>query len=84
VIPHAQQGLDYKTSLISWKVNGVKPLRSASFPAKRLDASLLQFQGTGGRSFLVYDNFSAIMRWNRSTYFATAVGLLADAIQKGL
>ncbi len=29
---------------------------------------------------LVYDNFRAIMRWNRSTYFATAVGTLADAI----
>jgi membrane-bound lytic murein transglycosylase B len=27
---------------------------------------------------LVYDNFRTIMRWNKSTYFAAAVGYLAD------
>ncbi|MBL7001020.1 MAG: peptidoglycan-binding protein, partial [Gammaproteobacteria bacterium] len=30
--------------------------------------------------FLVYDNFEVIMRWNRSEYYAIAVGRLADRI----
>jgi membrane-bound lytic murein transglycosylase B len=41
---------------------------------------LVQPDGAKGDSFLVTENYRAIMRWNRSTYFATAVGLLADAI----
>jgi membrane-bound lytic murein transglycosylase B len=34
----------------------------------------------GGRSFLVYQNFRVIKRWNNSDYFAIAVGMLADRI----
>jgi len=29
---------------------------------------------------MVYLNYRAILRWNRSNYFATAVGLLSDRI----
>jgi membrane-bound lytic murein transglycosylase B len=36
--------------------------------------------GPEGRAFLVYDNFRATLRWNRSNYFALAVGLLSDRI----
>ncbi len=31
-------------------------------------------------AFLVSENFNVILQWNRSRYFATAVGTLADAI----
>jgi membrane-bound lytic murein transglycosylase B len=34
--------------------------------------------------FLVYDNFEAIMRWNRSEYYAISVGQLADRIAGGV
>ena len=34
----------------------------------------------GGADFLVYQNFRTLMVWNRSTYFALSVGLLADAL----
>jgi len=34
-------------------------------------------------AFLVYDNFRTIMKWNKSTYFATAVGYLADSMARG-
>ena len=43
-------------------------------------ASLIAPDGLPGQAFLVFDNYRAIMAWNRSTYFATSVGLLADAI----
>lgn len=45
-----------------------------------LEASLVLPDGEDGPAFLVYDNFRVLMRWNRSTYFALAVGQLADAI----
>lgn len=34
----------------------------------------------GSAVFLVFPNYRVIMDWNRSIYFATSVGLLADAI----
>lgn len=35
------------------------------------------YEGT----YLVYENYHVLLKWNRSRYFATAVGLLADAIK---
>ena len=32
------------------------------------------------RVFVVYDNYRTILRWNRSDYFASAVGMLSDRI----
>ena len=34
-------------------------------------------------TYLVYQNYHVLLDWNRSRYFATAVGLLADAIAAG-
>jgi membrane-bound lytic murein transglycosylase B len=39
--------------------------------------------GVSGPAYLVTSNFAVIMKWNRSTYFATSVGLLADRIAGG-
>ncbi len=36
-----------------------------------------------GDAFLVYKNYDIIMKWNRSEYFATAIGMLSDEIDKG-
>ncbi|MFX8327842.1 lytic murein transglycosylase [Acinetobacter baumannii] len=36
-----------------------------------------------GRAFLAYANFRVIMKWNKSTSFAIAVGTLADRIGDG-
>jgi membrane-bound lytic murein transglycosylase B len=33
-----------------------------------------------GRMYLAYDNYKALMHWNRSYYFATSVGYLSDRI----
>ena len=74
-------GLDHKHSLNEWAKMGVHSLDGSHLPNKELEASLIQPDGADGRSFLVYDNFRALMRWNRSTYFATTVGLMADRIK---
>ena len=52
-------------------------------PASAISASIVAPDGVGGRAFLVYDNFRTIMKWNKSTYFAAAVGILADSFGAG-
>lgn len=44
-------------------------------------ASIIQPGGPGTQAFIVYDNFRVIMQWNKSTYFASAVGLLSDNLK---
>ena len=39
--------------------------------------------GDPKNAYLVTENYDVIMDWNHSIYFATSVGLLADAIAKG-
>jgi membrane-bound lytic murein transglycosylase B len=46
------------------------------------EASLVVPDGAAGPAFLVYNNFRTIMRWNKSTYFAAAVGYLADSMAR--
>jgi membrane-bound lytic murein transglycosylase B len=45
-----------------------------------MTASMVIPGGAGGPVFLVYDNYKTTLKWNRSTYFAMAVGHLADRI----
>jgi membrane-bound lytic murein transglycosylase B len=69
--------------LSEWKKLGVTLPSGAPIPVADMQASLVQPDGPGTQSFLVYNNFKTILKWNRSTYFATSVGLLADAIAAG-
>lgn len=81
-IPAALYGREVSRPLSEWKRRGVGPI---SMPADGSDpaASLVAPDGPGTESYLVYGNYNVIMHWNRSTYFATSVGLLADAIAAG-
>lgn len=81
-LPASEVGLDVRHSLSEWKALGVNVPDEILRAKPSLEASLIQPDGADGRSFLVYDSFRAIMKWNRSTYFATAVGLLADRIRQ--
>lgn len=76
-------GLETAKSLEDWKARGVRALNGRNFEGFSASVSLIRPDGPGGRAFLVYDNFRALMRWNRSTYFATSVGLLADQLADG-
>ena len=74
-------GLEVKKSLSQWQRLGVRQANGAALPVvEGMQASLVQPDGRAGPTFLVYNNYRTIMRWNRSTYFATSVGLLANAI----
>jgi membrane-bound lytic murein transglycosylase B len=78
--PVDRSGLDHRAPLAIWHRHGVRRTDGGPLPQANLDASLLLPDGAKGRAFLVYDNFRVLMRWNRSTYFALAVGHLADAL----
>lgn len=49
---------------------------------ENIDASIVAPDGLGGEAYIVYNNYQTIMDWNRSTYFATSVGLLADRLSQ--
>jgi membrane-bound lytic murein transglycosylase B len=74
-------GLGSSKTLEEWKKLGVKLPNGGVLPvAPGIRASLVAPDGLSGPAYLVYDNYKVIMKWNRSTFFATSVGLLADAI----
>ncbi len=63
-----------------WQALGVRRIDGADLPTRQLEASIVIPDEESGRAFLVYENFRNILRWNRSNYFALAVGFLADGI----
>lgn len=81
-IPANFTGLDQKHPLSQWSAMGIRRADGKALPKVDLMASLVQPDGPTGSSYLVYDNYRAVMRWNRSTYFATTIGLLADHFAK--
>ena len=76
-------GLDFKRATGEWSRMGVRSIDARPLGAQEIEASLVMPDGAGGPALLVYDNFRTIMRWNKSTYFAGAVGYLADAMVGG-
>ena len=66
--------------LSAWVDIGVTDVWERALPRLPLPASVLVPAGHTGPAFIVYDNFDVIMRWNRSEFYALAVGRLADRI----
>ena len=73
-------GLEIEKHLDEWQELGVRRACGSDLPTASFKGSLVQPGGAGGPTFLVYENYRTVLRWNRSLYFATAVGLLADRI----
>ena len=76
-------GLDNRLPLSRWQALGVRRTNGRALPRRNLQASLIIPDGPGGPAYLVYDNFRALRRWNRSNAFAVAVGTLADSYARG-
>lgn len=81
-VPKELLGLSQKKMLPEWQSLGVRRLGGGRLPQVTLEASLIQPDKEPGRYFLVYDNFRVLLKWNRSTYYAVAVGLLSDMIKE--
>ena len=77
------EGRKIKKPLSYWASMGVKTYSGNNLPKENMMASIVAPDGVkSGEAYIIYDNYRTIMDWNRSTYFATSVGLLADAIAK--
>jgi membrane-bound lytic murein transglycosylase B len=74
------EGLDNSKPVNAWQALGVRRPDGADLLVADIPASLLRPAGADGPTYLVYNNYRAILRWNRSHYFAIAVGQLADSI----
>ncbi|PLX80106.1 MAG: lytic murein transglycosylase [Desulfuromonas sp.] len=73
-------GLETRLPLSRWQELGVRRINGTNLPRQDMSASLIVPDGPGGQAYLVYKNFRALLRWNRSTAFAISVGTLADRI----
>jgi membrane-bound lytic murein transglycosylase B len=76
----AQASLEVVRPISAWQAIGVRRADGTDLPARDLQASIILPGGPGQPAFMIYDNYRATLRWNRSHYFATAVGLLSDRI----
>ena len=67
--------------LSAWQKLGVRRADGSDLPTRDLKSSIILPQkGQMKPAFVAYHNFHVILRWNRSDYFALAVGHLADGI----
>ena len=75
-------GRKIKKGLNQWHELGVRKLSGKDLPKRNLLSSIIRPEkGMVGPAFVVYQNYGVILKWNRSNYFATAVGTLSDKIK---
>ncbi|WOB25365.1 lytic murein transglycosylase [Xanthomonas dyei] len=81
---YAQADMTIKKTVADWQRQGVLCAGKPIAPALAQEqASVLLPTGYRGPAFLVFDNFRSILRYNNSTAYALAVGLLADGYAGG-
>ena len=75
--------INNKKRLLSfWSKNGIKTINNNDLPNVEIYAKLINPDNNINLGYLVYDNFDALLKWNRSNHFAITVGLLADKINE--
>ena len=86
------QGFDYaladastRKSIGEWQQLGLKLPNGSALPANLMQqqAALLLPAGYKGPAFLVMDNFRAILKYNNSSSYAMAIGLLSERFNGG-
>ena len=77
---YALADVDVTKAVIEWAGAGVAGVGAniAADLDPNMRARILLPAGAKGPAFLVFENFEAILKYNRSTSYALAVGMLAD------
>ena len=74
----AMRSMTERLPLTEWQRMGVRQANGAVLPDSDVPASLVD---TDARSFLVYPNYDAILRYNCAHYYALTVAQLSDQIR---
>jgi membrane-bound lytic murein transglycosylase B len=74
---------DTQKSLSEWRARGVKTAGGASLPGSDDSAAIYLPAGARGPAFLVFANFSVILKYNNAASYALAVALLGDRMAGG-
>ena len=69
-----------KRTADAWARLGLRAADGGALAPPGVEARLIAPDGPGSDAWLVWGNWNAIMRWNRSSYFGVAIGRLADAM----
>lgn len=74
-------GKDIEKTLKEWQKLGVRKENGGNLPGRDdVKASLVRPEDDKDNTYLIYSNYKTVLKWNRSLYFATAVGILSDGI----
>jgi membrane-bound lytic murein transglycosylase B len=76
-------GTQMRKSVNEWGELGITQVTGAPLPSAGIDASVVIPAGAAGPAFLAYNNYRTTLVWNRSTFYALAVGHLADRLTGG-
>ena len=68
--------------LNKWSSSGILNENKTKLPNVKIKARLIIPNDYGNYGYLVYNNFDSLLNWNRSNYFAIAVGKLSDSIDE--
>lgn len=80
-VDKSQVGWKIKKPLSEWKAMGFKLASGKEIQGSDdLITSVIYVGGNPNHAYIAYPNFHTILDWNKSSYFAVAVGTLADKI----
>lgn len=74
----AIRAMTERRPLNMWSESGVRLKSGATLPSSEIPAGLVE---TGGRSFLVYPNYDALLSYNCAHLYALSVAMLSDRLQ---
>jgi membrane-bound lytic murein transglycosylase B len=74
---------DTQKPVAQWQAQGVKTADGAILPSSEDSAGIYLPAGARGPAFLVFSNFSVIVKYNNAASYALAVALLADRMAGG-
>jgi len=74
---------DTQKPLREWRSRGVTTAAGSALPASDESAAIYLPAGARGPAFILFSNFSVILKYNNAASYALAVGLLADRMTGG-
>ena len=74
----AMRAMTARKPLRQWQRLGVRNVDRTALPRAAIEASLVD---VGDRSFLVYDNYDALLRYNCAQHYALSVAMLAERLR---